>query len=226
LVKKFFWLLLTLPLIALFVACGGGDDDDGQADQTEQPAGDDDDGGEGEPTATEESDGDEDESTPTATPTEDTGGGGDDGGAGSSAADPVPLGDSVVIAGRMEAQVVEVNLDAEEAVLQESALNEATPGKDMVLITLLIENVGDGPLDAFFDPYFYLIGDNEVEYDEFDPSCGLVPDELEGELAPGDSLQGNVCVQADEDDSGLVFFIEMTPESGGEDDVVYFDLGD
>jgi hypothetical protein len=175
-------------------------------------------GDDGEPTAT---DGEEDR--PTRTPDEGDDDDGD-GGVGSSQDNPVPFGDAATIVGRMEVRIVDVNTDAEEIVLAEDPLNEAAEGKNMVLMRLEVTNVGETPLDVFFEPFYFLVGDKGTEYDEFDPSCGLAPDELEGELQPGDSTEGNVCVQADEDDENIVFFIEMLSEATFQDERVYFAL--
>jgi hypothetical protein len=112
----------------------------------------------------------------------------------------------------MSIKVVAVNYDAEAEVVAFNAANDPSPpGKNMVLITVEATNIGsDELLDLFFDPFWNLVGSKGIEYDEFDPDCGVfLPGELEGELAPGATRQGNVCVQADEDDTNLVFFVEM-----------------
>jgi len=163
-------------------------------------------------------DGGDDEPKPTTTrrsATQAPDDGGDDGepsGPGSSQDEPVPFGDTALLGGRAEVRILDVNPDAEDVVLDEAPSNEATPGKRMVLVTIEVTNVGDEELDVFFDLFYNLIGDKGTAYDEFDPSCGVAPDEIEGVLDTGESATGNVCVQADDDDSDLVFFLEMFDE--------------
>jgi hypothetical protein len=130
-------------------------------------------------------------------------------GEGASQGNPVPLGDAAVLLDRARVRILEVNFDAEDIVLAEDPSNEAASGKDMVLIAIEVTNEGDEELDVFFDLYYNLIGEKGIEYDEFDPSCGTVPNELEGILAAGEKTMGNICVQADDDDSDLVFLLQM-----------------
>ncbi|MEX0682709.1 MAG: hypothetical protein WD904_10880 [Dehalococcoidia bacterium] len=144
-------------------------------------------------------------------------------GAGSSQEDPVPFGDSGVINGRADVRVLTVEFDAEEIVLAEDSTNVATADKNMVLMKIEITNVGDEDLDVFFDLFYNLIGDKGTPYNEFDPSCGLVPDEIEGVLETGESTEGSVCVQADEDDSDLVLLLEMFGDDVDEE-VLYLAL--
>jgi hypothetical protein len=132
-------------------------------------------------------------------------------GSDSSQANPIALGQTGTLLDRAQLRVTDVDFDAEGAVLTFFPDNDPSPpGKNMVLVTVELTNVGQSAdLDAFFDLYWNLVGAKGIVYDEFAPSCGITPDELEGTLAPGAALTGNVCVQADEDDSNLVFLVEM-----------------
>jgi hypothetical protein len=128
-----------------------------------------------------------------------------------TADDPIARGESGTLLDRLQARVVDVNFDAEEVVLAENQFNDpADPGMRMVLITLDVTNIGDVPLDSFFDPIYDLHGEVRT-YEQFDPSCGLTPKEFEAILESGQSIEGNVCFQVDEDEdpSDLILSITM-----------------
>ena len=128
---------------------------------------------------------------------------------GESRENPVPLGEPGTAVEKVQAKVIAVNLDAWPAVQAENQFNDPPePGKRMVMVTLDVTNVGPDSLD-FVEPTYGLVGDKAVVYETFDPSCGVIPDELTGELFPGGTKQGNVCFQADTDDANLVLFVEM-----------------
>ena len=146
-------------------------------------------------------------------------------GPGSSRENPVPFGQTGVVADRMQVVVTAVDFDAEPVILAENQFNDpAEPGNVMVLVTLEVTNVGDAPLDVFFEPFFYLVGRNALVYEQFDPSCGLVPDELDGELFTGGMVTGNVCLQAAADDDELVFFVELFDDETFEEIRTFFAL--
>jgi hypothetical protein len=133
--------------------------------------------------------------------------------AGLSFDNPLPLGHTGTSVGRLQSAVLAANVDAWPVIQAENQFNDPPElGKRMVLITLQATNIGQESLNVSFDPSFKLVGSKGVVYDGLDAYCGVIPDPLDGELFPGGAKQGNVCVQADADDSNLVLFVEMYDE--------------
>ena len=55
---------------------------------------------------------------------------------------------------------------------------------------------------------FSLIGENRVVYEPFDYTCGVIPNELDGEIYAGGRIQGNICFEIPEDEGALVLIHE------------------
>ena len=55
---------------------------------------------------------------------------------------------------------------------------------------------------------FSLIGENRVVYEPFDHDCGIIPNELDGEVYGGGKIQGNICFEIPEDEGGLIIIHE------------------
>ena len=62
---------------------------------------------------------------------------------------------------------------------------------------------------------FRLIGDKRLLYEPYDHSCGVIPDELSGELFAGGRTEGNICFQIPSDESGLILIYQ--PGYGSEE---------
>ena len=62
---------------------------------------------------------------------------------------------------------------------------------------------------------FKLIGDKRLVYEPYDHSCGVIPDELSGELFAGGRTEGNICFQIPSDESGLILIYQ--PGFGSEE---------
>jgi hypothetical protein len=149
---------------------------------------------------------DEPDETDEPEETDDNGGSGSD----STADDPVSFGDSGTVAGLADIRVLDVDFDAEERVLEENEFNEpAKEGHVMVLFRFEITNTGDETLDAYFEPGYSLVDSEGNEFDEFEFTCGFIEDEIGGELEPGDSTEGNFCIQAEEESEGLMFVVSL-----------------
>lgn len=138
--------------------------------------------------------GDDDEETPVAS------------GPGTSRDEAVGIGDTVT-SGDLEITVVDANLDAEEAVfvLSEFA-EEPRIGERYVLVTLRARHGGEGSDTITVSTGdFKLTGSENVLYDGFgDTSCGFIDGEIQGEMFPGGELEGVVCFQVPEDETGLI----------------------
>jgi hypothetical protein len=168
-------------LFAFGVFGGGGDDDDNGPTFTFEPF---------------PSDSVPTETFPPFTDFPTDTGGFDDGGVGDTADNPVPLGEEGVVAGRMSVIVF--------------ASDPQVIGTETEwLITLDVYNAGNDPLDVFFEPFYFMIGDTNVEYDEFDYGCDEFPDRITGTVQPGDFAFGNVCFAIPSNDTIVVLYIEL-----------------
>lgn len=129
---------------------------------------------------------------------------------GSSRGEPVALGESVT-SGDLRVQVLDVDLDATDAVLaSDDFADPPAPGRRFVLITVRAEHAGDSG-DETIDvnsSSFKLTGSNNLVYDGWDDSsCGFIGGEIRGEMFPGGSVEGVVCFQVPEDETDFVLIL-------------------
>jgi len=98
-------------------------------------------------------------------------------------------------------------------------------GKRMVMVKIRVTHVKESPDEPLgvAESDFRMVGEREQIYTTFsdESSCGVVPDQLDGVLLPGDWMSGNVCFQVPELEGNL--FLIYQPFIGGEP-VLYFDL--
>ena len=142
---------------------------------------------------------DEDDATPATGP-------------GTSRAEALPLGDSILTPSGLEVRVLAVDKDAWPVVEAENSFNDPPkPGKRMVLITVEVANrsTQDETISVSVGG-FSLTGSNNAVYDPYDEdsACGIIPDELRGELFPDGAASGNVCFQVPEDETGLILIVD------------------
>lgn len=133
-------------------------------------------------------------------------------GPGTSRAEALPLGDSILTPSGLEVRVIEVDGDAWPVVESENSFNDPPkPGKRMVLITVEVANrsTQDETVSVSV-AQFSLTGSNNTVYDPYDEdsACGIIPDELRGELFPDGAASGNVCFQVPEDETGLILIVD------------------
>ncbi|MCH8065670.1 MAG: DUF4352 domain-containing protein [Chloroflexi bacterium] len=133
-------------------------------------------------------------------------------GPGTSRAEALPLGDSILTPSGLEVRVLAVDKDAWPVVEAENSFNDPPkPGKRMVLITVEVANrsTQDETVSVSVAE-FSLTGSNNTVYDPYDEdsACGIIPDELRGELFPDGAASGNVCFQVPEDETGLILIVD------------------
>lgn len=135
-------------------------------------------------------------------------------GPGTSRSDPAALGTSVQTSNDLEVRVSEVDLDGWALVQTENSFNDPPlDGRRMALVTVSVTYSGTGDETVFVSSSeFSLTGSRNVVYDSFDNDayCGAIPDELNGELFSGGTLEGNVCFQYPEDETDLILIVEPT----------------
>ena len=118
---------------------------------------------------------------------------------------PYPAGSTMQSTDGTETVVTGINNDAWQVVQRENQFNDPPePGNRFYMVTVEVVNVaGASPLNVSTID-FELIGDDRVVYKTFQHSCGVVPDELWGEVYQGGSVQGNLCFEVGADEGGFV----------------------
>jgi len=60
------------------------------------------------------------------------------------------------------------------------------------------------------DIQFEMAGSRNIVYNTLDPWCGIIADELMGEVFPGGTVEGNVCFQAGINETNLLLIASLT----------------
>ena len=118
---------------------------------------------------------------------------------------PYPAGSTMQGTDGTETVVTGINNDAWQVVQRENQFNDPPePGNRFYMVTVEVVNVaGASPLNV--SPLdFELLGDDRVVYTTFQHYCGVIPDELYGEIYPGGMVQGNLCFAVGADEAGFV----------------------
>lgn len=109
---------------------------------------------------------------------------------------PIPFGDQIITDDGFSLWIEEVVKDATQIVLDENQFNSPPPdGHQYLLMQIKAKNNNLEPKD--FDASFRLraVGDSNVEYTQFDTSCGVIPNKFESsrDLFQSGELTGNIC---------------------------------
>lgn len=176
-------------------------------------------------------DADEEDEKPSPTPTERqsfptataaAGGGASTNG---TRTNPIPVGKAVSV-GDWTLTVERVQPDGTELVLMENQFNDPPlDGRQFFLIDVSATLQGEEASSVIADLSFKAVGQSNVAYSTYDPSCGVVPNELGfDEVFPGGTLEGTVCFQVEEQDVGsLVMYVEPS-FSFTDDDRAWLDV--
>ena len=128
-----------------------------------------------------------------------------------------PLSPSEVLEGSdgAEIRVLRIVEDARRLVAEENQFNDPPgEGKRFYMISVEVSYPsGSGSYTVSYSD-FSIVGENRVVYGPFDYDCGIIPDELDGELYGGGKILGNICFEIPEDEAGFILIHE--PESGAE----------
>jgi hypothetical protein len=139
---------------------------------------------------------------------------------------PYPVGTAAATEGGWSIQVDSVTPDGTQAVLDENSFNEEPEaGRQFFIATITATN--NGTATATFDGNFRLRvrGADGTVYTAFGDACGVTPNEWDQntEVAPGQSLTGNLCwsVPADQLANLRMFDKEAENTTG----LMYWSLG-
>ncbi len=133
-------------------------------------------------------------------------------GPGSSRTSPLRLGQSGKVESTWELTVLKVNRDAWPVIQAFSRFNDAPAATEkMLMVTVRAKNVKTDQKPENIDTFsFRVVGSRNQLYDPFDAKrdCGSIPDDLDADLFPGGSAEGNVCFKVPADETGFVLVWE------------------
>ena len=134
---------------------------------------------------------------------------------GMSKDNPAPYGEPVLMADGLEIHIVSLDSDAWPEIQAENSYNDPpAEGNRMVMARIHVSNVSAGAdAKSVSDFGFRLVGSSNKVFKPFEESCGVIPDELSGEIFEGGELEGNVCWQIPEDETNLVVIYEGSWDS-------------
>lgn len=121
-------------------------------------------------------------------------------------------------------EVLESIRDITEAVAEENQFNDPPEEGSRFMGAPIRVTYASGPVPAsLFELTFKAVGPSGVVLATFDPSCGVIPDELDtfAELFEGGAVEGNVCWSVPSGDIGQ---LTMIVEVFLDDVTVYADL--
>ena len=124
---------------------------------------------------------------------------------GSSIDNPVPSGEFLPGSDGTEIRVTGIVEDAWQQVSEENQFNDPPePGNRFYMVSVEVSypSGADSIQVGEFD--FSLIGDNRLVYTTFDNSCGIIPDNLGGEIFMGGRVEGNICFEVPQDEGGFI----------------------
>lgn len=146
----------------------------------------------------------------------------------SSERDPVPFGTTAVV-GDYLVTVIEVVPEADDLILDAYSFNDPpTRGNQFYMVTVEVTYTGSEIGIPWIDLDFFGIGEENPRYDQFENTCGVIPEGASstGDLFRNGTLQFNVCWQIDSDDADdLLLVVEefsVTTDNGP----IWFSLTD
>ena len=118
---------------------------------------------------------------------------------------PVAAGEVLSASDGTELQVLGIVENARQQIARENQFNDPPEsGKRFYMVSVEVAYPAGNDSRRVSESDFILIGSSRVVYDQFEHTCGVVPDELDGEIYGGGRIQGNICFEVPEDESGLV----------------------
>lgn len=115
--------------------------------------------------------------------------------------DPLPPNAVVTTGDGWRYRILDVVLNADSIVAAENQFNDPPmAGNRFVMVRIQATRTGEES-EAFFGSRLSLVGESNVEYQDFNNSCGVVPDEFDArDVFMGGRVRGNVCWQVKQTD--------------------------
>ena len=129
---------------------------------------------------------------------------------GLSLENPVAAGEVLVGSDGLRIRVTGITPNAWPQIQRENSFNDPpAAGKRFYMISVEVANPPDAKSSVDVrESDFKLVGDKRVVYVPYDESCGVIPDELDGEAFGGGRLEGNICFQVPDDEGGFMLIHE------------------
>ena len=122
---------------------------------------------------------------------------------------PLSAGELLQGSDGTETRVLGVVEDARRRVAEENQFNDPPQeGKRFYMVSVEVSYPSGSSSITVSDTDFSLIGENRVVYDSFDYDCGVIANELDGEVYGGGRIQGNICFEIPEDEGGFILIHE------------------
>ena len=122
---------------------------------------------------------------------------------------PLSAGEILHSSDGTEIRVLGVVEDARRQVAGENQFNDPPKeGKRFYMISVEVSYPSGSGSVTVSDSDFSLIGANRVVYEPFDYDCGVIPNELDGEVYGGGRIQGNICFEIPEDEGDFILIHE------------------
>ncbi len=135
---------------------------------------------------------------------------------------PVDAGADGLTWNGLQIDIANINYNAWPLIKAKNQNNDPPlEGMTMLLVTVRATNVEGAEEEriALDASDFQLIGDRNTVYKTFQVSCGVAPDRLDGVIAAGDTMDGNICFQISTDENNFQLIYEPFGSPA-----VYFDL--
>ena len=118
---------------------------------------------------------------------------------------PVEVGGVLNGSNGVDTVVVRIQNDAWTQIRAANQFNDPPESGNRFYMVTVEVSYPEGSGSVYVSGLSYaLIGDNRVVYTTFGNSCGVVPDQLQGELFPGGKTRGNICFEVSALDTNLV----------------------
>jgi hypothetical protein len=146
---------------------------------------------------------------------------------GSFRSTPLPIGASAAVGEGWTLTVLSATPNATADVLARNRFNSPPQaGKQFFIVRVSLKNEGSQPQNLFRAGQFRLLGDANVAYRTFDPTCGVIPDPISTtDVFPGGTITGNLCWQVPSTEVGsLVLYHEYFFAGSGNEVRTFFAL--
>lgn len=137
--------------------------------------------------------------------------------AGLTLENPVAAGEALIGSDGVRIRVTGTTPNAWPAIHRENQFNDPpAPGKRFYMISVEAANPQDAASSVnITESDFNLIGDNRVVYEPYDERCGVIPNELSGEIFGGGRVEGNICFEVPTDEGGFILIYAPDYSSEG-----------
>ena len=96
----------------------------------------------------------------------------------------------------------------EEVVGEDIYVDSPLDGNRFYMISIKVSYPSDDESLIVSTSDFELIGENNTIYNQYDESCGVIPNEIGGVVYRWDGIDGNICFQVPKDEEGFILIYQ------------------